>query len=88
MGRSYLIDHCINYHKRKVDDINFRVSVAENTRGLFGFITGRWDDIPSYAESLLDRGSYEGSEKKEETAQEVIDRVKNKLALAGEKQDG
>ena len=81
LGRSYLIDHCARYHKSKTDELNYRVSVAEITRGLLGCLTGKYDDIPSYAETVYNDPI---SREKEPTANEVIDKIRNKLASAGD----
>jgi hypothetical protein len=79
LGRSYLIDHCVRYHKQKVDELNFRVNLTEINRGVLGILTGQWDDIPRYYDSLVPP-----KKEKELTEQEVVENIRNKLRQAGE----
>ena len=79
MGRSYLIDHCVRYYKNKVDEQNFRVALTETNRGLLGLLTGNLDEIPSYAQTLIHEEKQE-----EETAEEVIERIRAKITQNGE----
>lgn len=75
MGRSYVIEHCIYYYKRKTQELQYRVNVTEVLRGILGVMTGQWDDIPRYADIVLPQKNTE----KELTAEEVVNNIKRKL---------
>lgn len=79
MGRSYLIEYCVRYHEKKTDELNFRVNLTETNRGLLGYLTGKWEDIPRYYDSLVPP-----KQEKELTEEEVIENIRNKLRQAGE----
>ena len=74
LGRSYLIEHCIVYFKKKKEERDFRINIAEIVRGLLGVITGNWDEIPRYIDTLKPQ-----KEQDEPTAEEVICKIKKKL---------
>lgn len=79
MGRSYLIEHCVRYHKKKVDDLNFRVNLTEINRGLLGVLTGKWEDIPRYYDSIVPP-----EPEKELTEETVVENIRNKINQLGE----
>lgn len=81
LGRSYLIEYCVRYHKQKVDELNYRVNLTETNRGLLGILTGNWENIPRYYDSLVPS---DDTEEKELTEQEVIQNIRDKLIKAGE----
>jgi len=78
VGRSYLIEYCVRFHKQKVDAINYRVNLTETNRGLLGYWTGKWEDIPRYLDSLLPP-----KHEKELTSDEIINKIKNKIKQSG-----
>ena len=84
MGRSYLIDHCVRSIKTRLEKHNFRVSVAENIRAILGCLTDKWDEIPSYAETVSFGKKEEPKE--ELSATQVIENIRNKLS--GDKING
>ena len=79
MGRSYLIEYCVRYHKQKVDDLNYRVNLTETNRGLLCFLTGKWEEIPRYYDSIVPK-----TEEKELSEQEIINNIRDKIKKIGE----
>lgn len=80
LGRSYLIDYCVRYHKQKLDELNYRINLTETNRGLLCFLTGNWEDVPRYYDSIVPPDNND----KELTEEEVIQNIRDKIAKAGE----
>ena len=49
-------------------------------RGLLCVLTGKWDEIPRYADSIIPH-----EEQKEVTEKEIVDKIKQKLQQIGER---
>ena len=83
MGKSYVIDHCINFLNKSDEDTALKVyitdalkAVVENTSKLAGGVTMR----KRFSDLINDVPEEEGSEEK---AEEIKNRMKEKLERLG-----
>jgi uncharacterized membrane-anchored protein YjiN (DUF445 family) len=83
MGKSYVIDHCINFLNKSEEDTALKVyitdalkAVVENTSKLAGGVTMR----RRFYDLINDVPEEEGSEEK---AEEIKNRMKEKLERLG-----
>lgn len=101
MGRSYVIDFCIAALKKKREELLYRVyitdclkAIAENTAhyvGTTGLVKAGMTMQSRYADLVLDKQNAKGKasqKEKTQTADEVVETIKNKLKKLGSKPSG
>jgi hypothetical protein len=101
MERSYVIDFCIAALKKKREELLYRVyitdclkAIAENTAhyvGTTGLVKAGMTMQSRYADLVLDKQNTKGKapqKEKTQTADEVVETIKNKLKKLGSKPSG